>query len=137
MILNYRVNKSKEEVKIHFINIENFAKIHPLIIAYKPEKEGYFKVIESVLPFLPKVTYLIKISDLSNDIIKMEAFLFNRRICIADIQIKFTFENNTNNQNITSVKEEVDFYTFAPFKPIFGIIFSYYHKKLFENIVKI
>lgn len=142
MILQYRFNKNKNEVKKHFESIENFAKIHPLIISYEPEKEGYYKVTESVLPFTPKIKYLIKILDSKildskDEKIKMEAFLFNRRICIADIQITFDFESDANNENMTNLKEEVKFYTFAPFKPIFGLIFRYFHIKIFKKIDKL
>jgi|GEM_PF-3682912 len=134
MILHFRFNKNKNEVKKHFENIENFAKIHPCIIYFEPEKDGYFKVTESILPFTPKIKYLVKILDTQDDKIKMEAFLFNRRICIVDIQITFEFESDPNNENITNIREEVKFYTFAPFKPLLGIIFRYFHIKIFNNI---
>lgn len=134
MILNFKINKPIESVIKHFENVENFASIHPIIIGYEPEIDGYYKITESIFPFTPKVKYLIKIFDSKDNSIKMEAFLFNRRICIADIQLTFTFESDKINKNVTYVREEVNFYTFAPFKPVFGLIFKYFHKKMFRNI---
>lgn len=130
MHLQFKLNKSIEEVFESLSNADNFVKVHPIIYLMKPLGNGSYLVHEKLkIAFINMYfTYPCTIeSNINEHTITMKAVV--KKMIQIEIVFKLTF---TNGQ--TLVDEFTSFKSLLPVAFVMGKIFKTQHQKLFQNI---
>ncbi|MFN0204308.1 MAG: hypothetical protein ACKVTZ_22510 [Bacteroidia bacterium] len=128
MKLEHSISKPISLVADYLFDMEQFAKVHPVIYRVENLGENQYKVYEKLPVFPLPFTYFVTLfPSLDRRSIVMKANVKG----LARIDLSFYLSEN---EGITKVEEIVTFTTYLPIVFVMKTIFAKIHKQLFENI---
>ena len=130
MHLQFKLNKSIDDVFLCLSIAENFVKAHPIIYLMKPLPNGNYLVFEKLkIAFINlDFTYPCTIeSDAIKKTITLKALV--KKMAHIQIDFKLLVENDQ-----TVVNEFITFKSLLPVAFVMRKIFKTQHQKLFQNI---
>ena len=130
MILEFKVNKSVEEVFKYLTDMQKFVSVHPVIYKIQNIKDNHYLVFEKLkFGFIPfSFTYPVTIeSNKINNSVRMYATVMK----IVKIEMNYTLSVDYEQ---TLVSEHIQINTVLPVKTMMNKIFKTQHNQLFLNI---
>ena len=130
MKLIYKINKPPAIITSYLTNMARFVTVHPVITKMKPLQQNNFLVYETIkagfLSFSFTYPATVKVNE-EGKAITMQATVMK----LARITMVFNISECSGG---TLIKEDINFHTWLPIKPIMRRLFKKQHALLFNNI---
>lgn len=130
MKLSFRIHKHVDLVFDYLTDMQKFVSVHPVISKIENTGENKYLVHETLkLGFIPfSFTYPVTVEKNTSDkTVSIRATVFK----LTKIEMKFALKED---QDYTSIDEEIEFKSPLPVKFIMGGIFKKQHAQLFKNM---
>lgn len=130
MHLQFKLNKTVEDVFNSLSNANNFVNAHPIIYLMKPLPNGGYMVFEKLKIAFVNINFTYPCTIESN---KIDKTITMKAVVKKLMHIHIVFKLSTQN-NQTIVDEIVTFKSPLPVSLIMEGVFKKQHNKLFQNI---